>query len=280
MSPPARTLAIDVGGTGIKASVLDEKGELTADRVRVATTYPMGPAHLVDIVADLAGRLPAYNRVSVGFPGVVREGRVLTAPHFVTEKGPGTKVSKPLEKEWSGFGLGEAVEARLGRPTRVANDADMQGAAVVKGRGLEMVVTLGTGVGTALFYNGTLTPHLELAHHPFRKDQTYNEQLGDAARRRIGRRRWNRRVHLAVETLYNLVLYDHLFIGGGNSARLAAPPAENVTIVGNEAGIIGGIKLWETDTMGLHAHGARSGARTGGRSPARTGPGRRAGTST
>ena len=252
MTPAGRTtLAVDVGGTGIKASVLDNRGEPTAERVRVATTYPMDPDHLVDVVADLAGRLPAYDRISVGFPGVVREGRILTAPHFVTEKGPGTREVPALLHRWSGFDLAGVLESRLGKPTRVANDADLQGAAVVTGKGLEMVVTLGTGVGTALFYNGSLAPHLELAHHPFRRDETYNEQIGDAARRRIGKRRWNKRVHLAIRTLHDLVLYDHLYIGGGNSARVSPPLDDNVTVVDNAAGILGGIKLWETDSLGL-----------------------------
>jgi polyphosphate glucokinase len=242
-------MAIDVGGTGIKGSVLDAHGKLTAERVRVATTYPMDPGRLVDVIAELSEHLPSYDRISVGFPGVVRDGRVLTAPHFVTEKGPGTRISPALQRSWSGYDLAGAVETRLGKPTRAANDADLQGAAVVKGEGLEMVVTLGTGVGTALFYKGRLAAHLELAHHPFRRDQTYNEQIGDAARRRIGKRRWNKRVHLAITTLYNLVVYDHLYVGGGNAVRLSGPLEGNVTIVDNEAGILGGIKLWEREHM-------------------------------
>jgi polyphosphate glucokinase len=249
MTPEAKTLAVDVGGTGIKASVLDAAGKLTTERVRVATTYPMEPGRLVDVITELAGHLPAYDRVSIGFPGVVREGHVLTAPHFVTEKGPGTRIAPALERSWRGYDLAGAVGTRLGKPARAANDADLQGAAVVTGEGLELVVTLGTGVGTALFYKGRLAAHLELAHHPFRRDQTYNDQLGDATRNRIGKRRWNKRVHLAIRTLYNLVVYDHLFIGGGNSGRVSEPLDANITIVGNEAGILGGIKLWEREEM-------------------------------
>src|SRR5579884_45729 len=166
MSAAPTTLAVDIGGTGIKASVLGPDGTALADRVRVPTTYPMGPAKLVEVVGGLTGRLPAFERVSAGFPGVVRKGLVLTAPHFVTEKGPGSRVSADLQKQWQGFDLAGPLAARLSAPTRVANDADLQGAAVVTGRGLEMVVTLGTGVGTALFMDGRLAPHLELAHHP------------------------------------------------------------------------------------------------------------------
>jgi predicted NBD/HSP70 family sugar kinase len=137
-----------------------------------------------------------------------------------------------------------------GRPTRVANDADLQGAAVIKGDGLELVVTLGTGVGTAMFYDGHLLPHLEFAHHPLRKGRTYNEVLGDAARRKAGNRKWAQRVAETVETLRALTFFDHCYIGGGNSVRLSDLP-DDVTVVDNAAGILGGIKLWSvTETLG------------------------------
>ena len=82
------TLAVDVGGTGIKASVLTEAGQMEVGRVRVPTTYPMPPARLVDTITDLVAPLPPYRRVAVGFPGVVRGGKILSAPHFVTRRGP------------------------------------------------------------------------------------------------------------------------------------------------------------------------------------------------
>lgn len=239
------TLAIDVGGTGLKASVLDLQGRLLADRVRVPTTYPMPPAALVTMLGSLVEPLPAADRVSVGFPGVVRKGHVLTAPPFVTESGPGTKIVKELVEGWRGFDLEAALEAQLGLPVRVANDADLQGWAVVGGHGLEMVITFGTGVGSALFMDGRLAPHLELAHHPFRKGETYNEQLGDAALSRIGHDRWRRRVLRAIVNFEVLVNYDRLYIGGGNARLLSGHLDPSITIVDNLAGILGGIKLWE-----------------------------------
>jgi polyphosphate glucokinase len=242
------TLAVDVGGTGIKASVLDLTGHMEHDRVRVPTPYPLTPAKLIEVVESLVAQLPPFDRVSVGFPGMVREGRVLTAPHFVRPKGPTDKPSPALLEAWTGFDLQGALATALGRPTKVANDADMQGAAVVNGKGLELVVTLGTGVGTGLFYQGQLTPHLELAHHPFRHDETYNEQLGDTTRKRIGSKKWNQRVELMMQVLHDLLFYDQLYLGGGNSEKitLALPP--KVTLVDNNAGILGGIKLWERTT--------------------------------
>jgi polyphosphate glucokinase len=132
----------------------------------------------------------------------------------------------------------------LGAPTKVVNDADLQGAAVVSGSGLELVLTLGTGLGSAVYVDGRLGTHLELAHHPFRKGQTYNEQVGDAARNRIGGKRWNRRVVKAVDTIRALLLPDHLYIGGGNSTKVTADLGTDVTLVDNSAGLLGGIRLW------------------------------------
>jgi polyphosphate glucokinase len=245
----AITLAIDVGGTGLKASVLDQTGEMETKKVRVPTTYPLSPGALVKALVDLVEPLPSYDRVSVGFPGVVRSGMVLTAPHFVTVGGPGTKVDDQLARAWSGFDLAGALEGALDRPCRVANDADLQGAAVIQGKGLELVVTLGTGVGTGLFLDGHLAPHLEIAHHRFRRGETYNEQLGKAARKNVGTKHWRKRVLLAIETLHGLVNYDHIYIGGGASARLTGHVAKGITLVDNKAGILGGLKLWEGDVI-------------------------------
>jgi polyphosphate glucokinase len=246
-----RTLAIDIGGTGLKASVLDCRGAMVADRVRVPTTYPCPPSALVDRLAELVQPLPPYDRVSAGFPGMVRDGRVLSAPHFVTEDGPGSPVDDDLVAQWDHFPLADALAERLGRPTRVANDADVQGAAVVAGNGLELVITLGTGFGTAMFLDGRLLPHLEFAHFRFRAKQTFNEQVGDAARRKVGDTKWNRRVVKAVSWLRQLMFFDHCYIGGGNASRLSGDLGDDVTIVDNSAGILGGIKLWEADHLTL-----------------------------
>jgi polyphosphate glucokinase len=243
--PHPSTLAIDIGGTGLKASVLDAEGRLLADRVRVPTTYPVAPEEMVDQIVKLVAPLPAADRASAGFPGVVRRGHVLTAPHFVTKSGPGSKIVKELVAQWTGFDLAGALSAKLHIPVRVANDADLQGWAVISGSGIEMVVTLGTGVGTALFAEGKLAPHLELAHQPFRKGETYNDQIGDAARTAVGTSKWRRRVLEAIENFQRLVNYDRLYVGGGNARLLAGHMDSSVTIVDNVAGIIGGIKLWE-----------------------------------
>jgi polyphosphate glucokinase len=233
-----------VGGTGIKGDTLDARGATTASRVRVPTSYPLSPQSLVAVFEQIAAQLPAFDRVSVGFPGVVRSGLILSAPHFVRQGGDDTPVVPELERGWSRFDLATATAKALGKPTRVANDAEVQGLAVVKGHGIEVVLTLGTGVGSAIFEDGRLAPHLELAHHPLHKDRTYNEDVGDQARKRIGSKRWNKRVVRMVAVVRALLFFDHLYIGGGNSAAVKADLGPDVTLVDNDAGILGGIKLW------------------------------------
>ncbi len=151
--------------------------------MRIPTPYPLSPQKLVTVLEDLIKPLPPFDRVSVGFPGMVRDGRILSAPHFVSPDGPrGAPVPK-LVNAWARFDLESELARVTGKPTKVANDADLQGAAVVTGKGFEAVLTLGTGVGTAFFLDGRLLPHFEFSHTPFRKGRTYNEELGDAARR-------------------------------------------------------------------------------------------------
>lgn len=239
-----RTLAVDIGGTSVKASVLDGAGRMTADRAALATPYPCSPDALLGVTSTLVERLPGFDRISVGFPGVVRRGIVLAAPEFVKVGGLGTEVDPQLVEAWADYDLAASLSVVFGAPARVANDADMHGLAVVTGRGLELVVTLGTSVGTGLFQDGRLAPHMEFAHHPLHGGETYYEYLGEAARRRLSDDEWNARVLGAVQTLDALFLFDHVYIGGGNAVRVTADLGPKASIVHNDAGIVGGLGLW------------------------------------
>ncbi len=230
-SPGPVTLALDIGGTGLKAGRLDPDGKLIGDRLRVPTPHPSPPSVLVPALVGMGNSLGAFDRVSAGFPGVVRAGRVLTAPNLGTE-------------DWAGFDLAGALHDRLGAPVRVENDAAVQGLGVVSGRGLECVITLGTGFGFALYENGRLAPHLELSQHTIRGRKTYDEYLGVATLKRIGPKRWNRRVQRMLVQLRTLVNFDQLYIGGGDATKLTFQLPPDAQLVSNDAGLTGGVKLW------------------------------------
>jgi polyphosphate glucokinase len=230
------TLSIDIGGSGLKASALDDAGRFIVPPVRVATPHPLDPGKLVQALKELVQPLPRWDRVAVGFPGVVRRGVVRTAANLGTEA-------------FQGFDLAAALTDALSAPTRVANDAEVQGLAAISGTGVELVITLGTGFGSALFADGRPCAHLELGHHEFRKGRTYEEALGDEALDHAGKRKWRKRVHRAIEQRRVLTDFDHLYIGGGNARHLRAetlPP--DVSVVDNRDGILGGIRLWQNDS--------------------------------
>jgi len=231
MSNP-HTLAIDIGGTGLKAAVLDAEGHMLDKRVRVRTPGDPTPEAVIEALVHLAARLPEFDRISIGFPGVVRRGTVLTAPNLGTKK-------------WKGFALQDALSERLGKPARLENDAEVAGLGVIEGKGLEVVITLGTGCGTAIFSDGRMAPHLELAHHPIHKSLTYDEYVGDAALKEIGKKKWRRRVLKVIAVLRTLLNFDKLHIGGGNARLLDGRLPRNVDLVSNDEGIIGGVKLWD-----------------------------------
>jgi polyphosphate glucokinase len=230
-----KTLAIDIGGTGLKASVLDEQGNMIVKRLRVPTPNPSRPADLLGALDGLVKQLPAFDRISAGFPGVVRHGRIITAPHLGT-------------KAWRDLALQDELAKRFGKPARVENDAEVQGLGIISGKGLEVVLTLGTGIGSAIFDNGHMTPHLELAQHPIRRDETYDEYIGDETRKLVGKKKWNERVLRTIGIVNTLLNYDTLYLGGGNAANVTDPLPPNVKPASNDMGIIGGIRLWD-DTV-------------------------------
>ncbi|HET6608834.1 MAG TPA: ROK family protein [Rhodopila sp.] len=225
------TLALDIGGTHLKAGLLDPAGQMIKGPVRVNTPSQSTPQIVVDALVELVKPLGSYDRVSVGFPGVVRRGSVLTAPNLGT-------------KAWRNFALAGALKEKFGKPVRLLNDAEVQGLGVISGKGVECVITLGTGMGFALFQDGRPAPHLELSQHPVHKGKTYDQYLGVAAFKQTGRKRWNKRLQYALECITTLVGYDMLYIGGGDARQVDLNLPKNVKLVSNEAGITGGVRLW------------------------------------
>ena len=243
------TLAIDCGGGGIKASVLDSHGTMIAPPLRTPTPYPLPPALLVQTAVDLAARLPHADRVTMGMPGMIRHGVVVATPHYITRSGPRSKILPELVEEWRFFDMGRALGRALDLPTKVLNDAEVAGAGVVTGTGLEMIITLGTGLGNAVFDGGVLAPHIEVSQGFVRWGLTYDDYIGEHERLRLGDTHWSRRVRRIVDGLRPMYLWDRLYLGGGNSKRITAGHraklGEDVIIVPNDAGIIGGVRAWE-----------------------------------
>lgn len=232
-NPKITTLAIDVGGTGIKMMVLDARGKPLTERWREATPNPATPEAMLAVLDKMKDQASAFDRVSIGFPGVIKGGVALTAHN--------------LHPDWIGFPLEETIQKRWKKPTRVCNDAAVQGFGAVRGVGVELVLTLGTGLGSSLFTDGRLCAGLELAHHPWHKGKTYEDFLGKLALKKHGAKRWNKLVAKAVEQTRELFNWDRLYLGGGNAVKVKIALPKDVKIVPNEDGLRGGVALWHND---------------------------------
>jgi polyphosphate glucokinase len=226
------TMAIDIGGSGLKAILLDAAGKPVSERQRVPTPEIPTPAAVLVGLEDLRKLMPPFDRVSVGFPGVVKHGC--------------TYLGFNLHPLWAGgFPLQAELEKRWKKPVRVGNDADVAGYGAIKGEGVELVLTLGTGLGAALFTNGHLVPGLELGHHPWRKKgMTYEDYIGRRGLDKFGKARWNDFLEAAIKQTEQLFNWDHLYLGGGNTKKILFTPGKNVSIIPNETGLLGGVYLW------------------------------------
>jgi polyphosphate glucokinase len=229
------TLAIDVGGSSIKAIILQDDCTFASVRSLIYTPHPATPDVIVATLIDLIAKQGECDRIAIGFPSVVEHGV--------------TRGAINLHPDWDGFPLAEVLQNKLGKPLKIANDADVQGCGAIAGQGVELVITLGTGFGSSLFLDGKLLPNLELGQHIFCDRNTYEDLLGQAALEQVGIEVWNTRLLAAIATLYKLFNYDKLYIGGGNArlVTLALPPnlSDKVAIVSNDLGLIGGLALWQ-----------------------------------
>lgn len=226
-----RILCVGIGGSRVKAILLNRDGSPASAYRIVITPAPPSPENMVATVQELANLLDDFAFISVGFPGYVRKGIIRTAPNLGTDR-------------WAGVDLQQLLSRHFGKPVCVVNDADLLGLGIARGRGLELVVTLGTGFGTALLLDGKLLPHLEIAHHPVHDSLDYDQYVGEAARKSLDLATWNDRMLYLIDILRRVTNYDTLHLAGGNARLLNIPLPENVRLSDNEEGIKGGARLW------------------------------------
>jgi polyphosphate glucokinase len=227
-----KILCIDIGGSHIKATTINYQGEFIHEYEREKTPSPPSPENLVKLILEMASRFPEYDKVTAGFPGFIKKGVVKTAP----------KLGNDL---WKDYDLKNELQTNLKKPTLVINDADLQGLSIAEAKGVEMLITLGTGFGSAIMSEGILTPHLEMSQHPVTKNKNYNDYLGQAALDKIGKKKWNKRLKRVINILSVVFNYDHLYISGGNAKLIDFELDDNITIANNREGIKGGMVLWK-----------------------------------
>ena len=224
-------LSIDIGGTSLKACILTEQGDLFSEYTKLPTLKNSTPEAVIKEIHELVGPLAPYGKVAIGFPGYVKGGIVETAPNLAKNK-------------WAGFPLAQEISDLLGKPVRLINDADQQALGVIGGKGFEIVLTLGTGFGTSLTFDGELLPHLELAHLPVTKNKDYDAYIGNKAFEKEGKKEWNDRLQRIIQIYKTVFNYDDLYLGGGNAKQIDFDLDHNIHIVSNRDGIKGGAKLW------------------------------------
>ncbi len=229
-----KILSIDIGGSSIKATILSNTGELLQDFTKIKTPDPATPEKVLSAIQKLTQDFEPYDRISVGFPGYIRKGIVFTAPNLGTHY-------------WKNVNLNGLISDALHKPVRIINDADLQGLGMISEKGLEMVITLGTGFGTALFLDGNLLPHVEMGQHPATKTKTYDQYIGDSALNSIDIKKWNKRIARTLKNMKTTFNYDHLYISGGNAKKIKFKLDDNITISDNRDGIKGGARLWRLD---------------------------------
>ncbi len=233
-------LGIDIGGTGVKGAPVDtDQGKLLAERFRVLTPHPATPEAVSDCVAEVAHHFNWKDRIGCGFPAVIKKGVVMTAAN--------------IDHSWIGCDAKALFEAKTGCKTTVTNDADSAGLAELhfgagKGQhGLIMMITLGTGIGTALFINGHLVPNTELGHLEIRgKDAERRASDHVRIKKDLSWKEWSERVDEYLDTVERLLWPDLIIIGGGaskNYAKFIPHLSVNAQVVPaqmlNDAGIVG-----------------------------------------
>lgn len=241
-----KTLAVDCGGGTLKFALVAENLTILKQK-NLKVIYPFSPNDLVLTIKDVFEEFSPLDRIVVGIPGMIRQGVVVTTPHYQNSNGPRSKVDSSLKNAWDGFDAREAIASKLNVETIVLNDAQLHGLGVISGVGVELVLTFGTGLGYALFIDGRLTPHFELSRSPIGFNNIYDEYIGEKERKRLGDYWWSWRVWRLINKLAPVFMWDRLYLGGGNALRLAKRVKnklpKNIKIEKNSAALIGAAKL-------------------------------------
>ncbi|MDE3082953.1 MAG: ROK family protein [Acidobacteriota bacterium] len=211
-------LSVDIGATSIKLCVLDARGELVEPLQLVPTPYPCPPSRLIEVVArEIDER--GCDRVGVGFPGDMVEGRVLEPGNLARAGGITTPVDPVIEGQWRDFDLQEALRAATRRDVRVVNDATLAAYGCAEGRHVELVFTLGTGFGIALVVDGRPVKIRDVGAELFADGETYDEALGEPSRA-ADALRWRERLHRAVAGFVAEFSADVIHLAGGNARHV------------------------------------------------------------
>ena len=237
-TPQARILLLDLENGQLTATVLDPAGNPLTPYERIPTPRPGTPEAVLSAVEQATAQFGGFDYISMGFPGYVRNGTVQTAPHLGTA-------------DWAGVYLQGLLTDRFQRPAQVVNDADLLGMGIAEGQGVELVVTLGIGIGSAFLLDGELLPHLELAHHPLKEGLDYDQYIGQEELDRIGVDAWNGRMREVIEVLETVFHYDTLHLGGENAKLIDFELGPRVRRADSIDGIRGGCRLWTREIAAL-----------------------------
>ena len=209
-------LGIDVGGTGIKAAIVETTtGELLGDRIRIATPQPATPEAIGNTLGEIRAAHRWLGPVGIGFPAAIQHGVARTAAN--------------IDKSFIGMPVADYFSQRISTPVHVANDADVAGLAEMRfgsgkgNRGVVLIVTIGTGIGTALFCDGHLLPNSELGHIRLENGMSGERYASEAVRvtRSLKWKEWGERLNLYLTTMEALFWPDLVIVGGGVSRKFS-----------------------------------------------------------
>ncbi|HUR46028.1 MAG TPA: ROK family protein [Candidatus Saccharimonadales bacterium] len=214
-----KILVIDIGGTHVKLLATGHR-----QSIALSSGPELTPGKMVAAIRKAIGDWK-FDAVSIGYPGPVLHGHPVTEPRH-------------LGKGWVGFDFSKAFH----RPVKIVNDAAMQALGSYKG-GRMLFLGLGTGLGSALIIDGALEP-TELAHLPYKKGRTYEDYVGLAGLKRLGKKKWRKQVNIVAAQLKTALQADYVVLGGGNAKLLKQLPPGFV-LGDNANAFLGGFRLWQ-----------------------------------